>query len=83
MDPCLGYVNAYIWTPNCHVMNFKPIISKVLGSLQPIYAISVSRSDFLVLGGPFLFLKFAKNEYSSSQYVYIIQAGIFSLPPSE
>ena len=20
MDPCLGYVNAYIWTPNCHVM---------------------------------------------------------------
>ena len=20
MDPCLGYANAYIWTPNCHVM---------------------------------------------------------------
>ena len=20
MDLCLGYVNAYIWTPNCHVM---------------------------------------------------------------
>ena len=22
MDPCLGYVNAYIWTPNCRVMPY-------------------------------------------------------------
>ena len=23
MDPCLGYVNAYIWTPNFHVMTVR------------------------------------------------------------
>ena len=25
MDPCLGYVNAYIWTQNCHVMGLNDI----------------------------------------------------------
>ena len=31
-SPCLGYVNAYIWTPNCHVMQIKPALCLEYGA---------------------------------------------------
>ena len=33
MDPCLGYVNVYIWTPTCHVI--KVVMYNVIFNTVP------------------------------------------------